>query len=107
MWTESEFILHKVCILYLQPQQEQYRFNCIVIPLLSHMLSSKTEAFIVPLEQAFLFPVDGNPYRTVVFKVVAAIILRYLCKQAVNFDASSGLCVPHSKISVVTELYAN
>jgi hypothetical protein len=36
--TESEFTLHKICILYLQPQQEQNSFNCIAIPLLSHML---------------------------------------------------------------------
>jgi len=47
MRSESEVTLHKICILYSQPQQEQYRFNCIVIPLLSHMLSSETEACIV------------------------------------------------------------
>jgi len=57
------------------------------------------------LEQDFLFPVDGSPYLTVVFKVVAAMNLSYLCKEAVNIDASSGLCVQHYKISVVTKLY--
>jgi hypothetical protein len=74
--SESEFTLHKICILYWQHQQEQYRFNCIVIPLLSHMLSSKNWGIYRNLEQAFLFPVEGSPYLTVVFKVVAATILR-------------------------------
>ena len=105
MRSESDLTLHKVCILYLKPQQEQYRFNRIVIPLLSHMLSSKTGIYLTS-EQAYLFPVDGSPYLTVVFKVVAAMILPYLCKHAVNFCASSGLCVQHSKISVVTKLYS-
>jgi hypothetical protein len=58
------------------------------------------------LEQAFLFPVDGSPYLTVVFKVVVAMILPYLCKQAVIIGASSALCVQHSKISLVKKLYA-
>jgi hypothetical protein len=39
------------------------------------MLSSKTGIYRT-LEQAFLFPVDGSPYLTVVFKGVAAMILR-------------------------------
>jgi len=51
--SESEFTLHKILIPYLQPQQEQWRFNCVVIPLLSHILSSKAEAFIVPWNKLF------------------------------------------------------
>jgi len=46
MRSESEFTLVKICILYLHPKQEQNSSNSIVIPLLPHMLSCKTEAFM-------------------------------------------------------------